>query len=64
MGGRYGGDINMKQRRPQAWKVSLSVLQAIGANARPDLEAIGRKTRRLAKATAKQAKRREPHEVA
>lgn len=49
MGGRYGGNIKgSRNHKQKPWIVSLRVLEAIGAATRPDLEAIGRKTRRLA----------------
>lgn len=50
MAGRFGGDIKGRRdhrNHKTPWQVSRSVLEAIGRNARPDLEAIGRRTRRL-----------------
>jgi hypothetical protein len=48
MGGRYGGNIRRgKGRSP--WRVSHQVLAAIGKASRPDLEAIGRRTRQALK---------------
>lgn len=46
MGGRYGGDINRPGRK-KGWRVAREVLDAIGRNARPDLEAVGRRIRRV-----------------
>lgn len=50
MTGRYGGNIKgRRNKQAHPWQVSYRVLQEIGRLARPDLEAIGRKTRRLTK---------------
>lgn len=55
MGGRRGGDPvrrQGKQRGQTPWFApSVRILAAIGKTTRPDLEAVGRETRKLLKGT-------------